>query len=237
MSAWKPKRFWKEAGVEKAKGGFAVTLDGRPVRTPAKALLVVPTRALAAAIAEEWNAQEDELRPETMPLTRTANSAIDKVSAQHGEVADLIAAYGETDLLCYRAEAPEALVHRQAAAWDPMLVWAETALGAHLAPVTGVIPAPQDTASLASLAERVRAFDAFRLAAFHDLVALSGSLVLGFAAAEALRPAEEIWEMSCLDELWQAEQWGEDEEAAAHSALKKKAFLDAARFFSLLACD
>lgn len=234
MSEWKPKRFWKEAAVAEAEGGYTVTLDGRAVRTPAKAPLLLPSRALAEAVAAEWDAQQDEVRPETMPFTRTANSAIDKVMVQHTEVADLLSAYGETDLLCYRAEGPDELVHRQQAAWDPLLDWAEEALGARLAPVTGVIPSPQEPAALAALAARVRGFDAFRLAAFHDLVSLSGSLVLAFAATEAIHNAETIWDLSRIDESWQAEQWGEDEEALEHTALKKQAFLDAMLFFSLL---
>lgn len=238
MSGWKPKRFWKEAHVTKAEGGgFTILLDERPVRTPAKAPLVLPSRALAEAVAAEWEAQAGAVRPETMPITRTANSAIDKVAVQHAEVAALLAAYGETDLLCYRAEAPEELVRRQCAAWDPLLDWAAAALQARLATVTGVIPAQQDDLALERLARRVRAFDSFHLAAFHDLVSLSGSLVLGFAATETVHDPETIWALSRIDESWQAEQWGEDEEAVEHTARKKQAFLDAMRFFSLLGCD
>jgi chaperone required for assembly of F1-ATPase len=235
MSDWKPKRFWKEAAVIAAEGGgYTVALDGRPVRTPAKAPLVLPTRALAEAMAAEWDAQEGAVRPETMPITRTANSAIDKVSVQLDEVAGLLAAYGETDLICYRAAAPEALVRRQQEAWDPMLDWAETALDARLKAVAGVIPVQQDSAALERLSARVRAFDPFQLAAFHDLVTLTGSLVLAFSAAETVHDPETIWALSQVDEAWQADQWGPDEEAAKHTALKKQAFIDATRFFSLL---
>lgn len=234
MSTWKPKRFWTETAVTETEGGYTIALDGRPVRTPAKAPLVLPTRALADAVAAEWAAQVDEVRPETMPLTRTANSAIDKVAAQHDEVASLVAAYGETDLLCYRAEAPRELVDRQAAAWDPILDWASDTLGARLVTVSGVIPTAQDHRALDRLAARVKDFDAFQLAAFHDLVSLTGSLVLALAATESVRDAEVIWEHSRIDESWQIERWGEDEEAAEHTALKKQAFLDALRFFSLL---
>lgn len=234
MSGWAPKRFWKEARAAEAGAGWTVTLDGRPVRTPAKAAFEVPTRALAEACAAEWAAQGEVVRPETMPLTRTANSAIDKVRVQHAEVAALVAAYGETDLLCYRAAGPEALVARQAAAWDPLLDWAAAALGARLTPVAGVMHQPQDPEALARLAAATVALDAFELAAFHDLVALSGSLVIGFAAATGARGAEELWADSRIDETWQAEQWGEDEEAAAHAVLKRQAFLDAAHFFLLL---
>lgn len=233
--AWKPKRFWTETRVEPAEGGYTVVLDTRPIRTPAKAPMVVPTRALAEAIAAEWAAQEEEVDPSTMPATRTANSAIDKLTVQFDEVANLLAAYGETDLLCYRAEAPEGLVQRQNEAWDPLLDWAAEALGARLTPVTGLIPTPQDTAALDRLAAHTRRFDPFALAAFHDLVTLTGSLVLALAVTEGRRDPEEIWHLSRIDETWQEEQWGVDAEAADHTALKKQAFLDAAHFFSLLA--
>lgn len=238
MSEWTAKRFWKETSVTEVEGGgFAIALDGRMVRTPAKAALTLPTRALAEAIAAEWQAQDEEIRPQTMPLTRTANSAIDKVRAQHDEVAGLLAAYGETDLLCYRAIAPEGLVERQAEAWDPMLDWAAEALDARLVSATGVIPAEQNRAVLERLARRVRGFDAFELAAFHDLVSLSGSLILAFAATETVYDPETIWDLSRVDESWQAEQWGKDEEATEHTALKKQAFLDAMLFFSCLAAS
>ncbi len=237
MSEWAVKRFWKHSGVAEAEGGWTVTLDDRPLRTPAKAALVVPTRAYADAIAAEWQDQAEEVQPETMPLTRSANAAIDKVATQFDEVAGLIAAYAETDHLCYRAEGPESLVRRQAEAWDPLLDWAAQTLGARLVPVTGIMPSPQDPQALARLAEATRAFDPFELAAFHDLVALSGSLVTGFAAARGAYPPGALWQASRIDEAWQAEQWGEDEEAAAQTAVKKQAFLDAAHIFSLLARD
>ncbi|GGD24648.1 ATP12 family chaperone protein [Sinisalibacter lacisalsi] len=235
--AWQPKRFWSEAAVKTAEGGFTVVLDDRPVRTPGKADLVMPTRALAEAVAAEWDAQEGLVKPQNMPLTRTVNSAIDKVSAQHAEIGAMIAAYGETDLLCYRAEAPEGLVDRQAKAWDPFLDWAAIQLGARLRATTGIVPVPQDAEAMTRLAAQTRDFDAFSLAGFHDLVALSGSLILGFATVHRLKDPEEIWEISRIDEAWQQAQWGEDEEAAEHTALKKQAFLDAARFFSLLERD
>ena len=237
MSDWAMKRFWKETGVAPGEGGWTVPLDGRPIRTPAKAPLALPTRAYAEACAAEWEAQQGEVRPETMPLTRSANAAIDKVAIQFDEVAGLIAAYGETDLLCYMAEGPDSLVARQAAAWDPLLDWAAETLGARLAPTAGIVHRPQDPDALARLAAATRAFDPFELAAFHDLVALSGSLVIGFAAARGAEPPETLWTLSRIDEDWQAEQWGEDEEAAAQAAHKKRAFLCAAHIFSLLARD
>ncbi|WP_096784599.1 ATP12 family chaperone protein [Rhodobacter sp. CZR27] len=233
MAGWALKRFWTEARVEERDGGFSVTLDGREVKTPGKRALVVPTRGLAEAIAEEWRAQDREVRPETMPFTRSANSALDKVAPQFDEVTGLLAAYGETDLICYRAVAPAALVARQKAGWDPLLDWASEALAAPLHATQGVVPEAQPADSLSRLSERVRGLSAFQIAAFHDLVAISGSLVLAFAVAEGRLSAEEAWTLSRIDETWQASQWGEDEEAAAAEALRKAAFLHAARFFAL----
>ena len=233
MSAWKAKRFWKEARAEACEGGFTVRLDGRPVKTPAKVPLVVPTVAMAEAIAAEWDAQQGEVKPDTMPVTRAANSAIDKIVPQRAAVVEIVAAYGGSDLLCYRAAGPEALVARQAEGWDPVLEWAEEALGVRLAVTTGVMHVAQDADGLARLAARVDAFDPFRLAAFHDLVAISGSLVLALAVTEGRLAAEEAWALSRIDEHWQVEQWGEDEEAAASEAARHEGFVAAARFFAL----
>ncbi len=233
MSDWKAKRFWKAANVVEEDAGFGVALDGRPVRTPAKQALRVPTHAMATAIAEEWDAQEGVINPETMPVTKTANAAIDKVMVQHAEVAEMLAAYGDSDLLCYRAESPDELVERQAALWDPMLAWGGEALGARLEPRVGVIHAPQNPAALEVLSVRTHTLDAFELAAFHDLVSLSGSLVLAFAAALDARPASALWDLSRLDEIWQEEQWGKDEEATRMAQIKGAAFLHAKRMFDL----
>lgn len=231
MSDWAPKRFWTETTVVEAGQGFSVTLDGRAVKTPAKAALDVPTRALAEAIAAEWDAQEEKVDPNTMPFTRSANAAIDKVRVQHGEVADMLAAYGDSDLLCYRADAPQALVARQAAAWDPVLDWAADTLEARLQPRSGVMHVPQEAAALENLRARTHRLNDFELAAFHDLVSLSGSLILAFAATHDLHPPLALWEMSRLDELWQEEQWGQDEDAQAMMLVKQAAFLHAKRFF------
>lgn len=233
MSEWKAKRFWKEASVIEAEGGFSVALDGRSVKTPAKNLLVVPTPAMAAAVAVEWDAQEKEINPATMPVTKTANAAIDKVAVQHGEVAELLAAYGDSDLLCYRAESPAELVSRQAEAWDPLLDWAADALGARLEPRLGIMHKPQDAGALRVLSDRVLTLGNFELAAFHDLVSLSGSLVLGFAATMNVRGVDDLWDLSRLDEIYQAEQWGRDDEAEALAALKKDSFAHAKRMFDL----
>ncbi|CUK15140.1 ATP12 chaperone protein [Ruegeria denitrificans] len=233
MSDWKPKRFWAECAVVDAEGGFTVELDGRRVKTPAKAALILPTRAMAAQVAAEWDAQEKEVDPTVMPFTRSANAAIDKVRHQHAEVADLLADYGDSDLLCYRAAHPQGLQERQAEQWNPALDWAAEVLCARLLPVVGVLHQPQPDAALTSLRQRVHGLSDFQLAAFHDLVSLSGSLVLGFAAAQNWREAEKIWEISRLDELWQIEQWGHDDEAFDVAETKKAAFLHAKKFFDL----
>ncbi|MCA0997820.1 ATP12 family chaperone protein [Alloyangia pacifica] len=233
MSEWAPRRFYKDATVEEAEGGFTVHLDGRPLRTPGKAALVVPSRAIAEAMAEEWRAQDEKIDPSTMPFTRTANSAIDKVATQHADVADMLAEYGDSDLLCYRADSPEMLVQRQQAQWDPLLNWAERELGARLETRQGLMHAPQPEPALRVLRERTHALSPFELAAFHDLVALTGSLVLGFAATGKAHDAEEIWALSRLDESFQAELWGEDEEATEAAEIKRDAFLHAHRFFAL----
>lgn len=233
MSEWAPKRFWKAAGVAAEGDGWAVQLDGRAVKTPAKAPLVVPTRALAERIAVEWDAQQERVDPVTMPFTRAANAAIDKVGKQFDEVAQMLADYGDSDLICYRAEGPEALVARQAAGWDPLLAWSEVALEAPLSAVSGVMHAAQPPASLRALGSRVFALTPFELTAFHDLVTISGSLVIALAAIEGHLPIEELWALSRVDELWQEELWGADEEAAERTEARRKAFMDAMEFFRL----
>ncbi len=231
MSEWSLKRFWNEVQIAREADGFAVRLDQRPVKTPAKATLVVPTRALAEAIAAEWDAQEEGVNPEAMPFTRSANAAIDKVSIQHAEVAEMIGDYADSDLLCYRAADPQGLVDRQALAWDPYLDWAATALDARLEPRTGLMHVPQSPQALARLKSLVHEMHPFALVAFHDLVSLTGSLVLGFAAARHHAEPDEIWQASRVDELWQAERWGDDTEAREISGLKQRAFLHAMAFW------
>ena len=233
MSDWKPKRFWKEATAGPCDGGFTVLLDGRGVKTPAKADLTVPTMSLATAIAQEWDAQDDVLDPGTMPVTRGANAAIDKVRTQRAEVIALLAEYGDSDLLCYRAAGPEELIEKQAAGWDPMLDWAATTLDARLLVGQGVMHVEQDPQVLDRLKSQVGAFDDFALAAAHDLISLSGSLVLALAVTRAAVPVDEAWDLSRIDEHWQIAQWGVDDEAAAADAVKRTAFLDAARFYQL----
>lgn len=234
MSGWKARRFWKDASAVAEGDGWGVRLDSRPLRTPAKAPLVLPSVALAEAVAAEWQAQEAEVRPATMPLTRMANSAIDKVVPQRALVVAEIARFGASDLLCYRAEGPSELVARQAAVWDRLIDWAAQDLGAPLRVTAGIVPVDQPAASVERLADLVADHDPFALVGLHDLVAISGSLVIGLAVARGTLDAAEGFTAARIDEDWQVEQWGEDDEAAAACADKRAAFHDAARFLGLL---
>ncbi len=229
------KRFWTEAAVDPTDRGYGILLDGRPVRTPAKARLLVPTVALAEMIAAEWRDQQGDVKPDTMPATRMANAALDLVAVQFDAVADMLAEYGGTDLICYRADTPQELVARQAAVWDPLIDWSKQALGAPLVVTTGVLPVDQPQASLERLSKAVCGHDFFALAALHDLVALSGSLVIGLATAANHLSVNLAWTSSRVDESWQIEQWGTDEDAAATIAIKERDFRFAHRF--LLSLD
>lgn len=235
MSEWKQRRFWKEASAAATDddAGWTVLLDGRPVRTPAKARLLLPTEALAQELATEWAAQGETVDPGAMPFTRMANSAIDKVTVQYDAVTEMIAEYGGSDMLCYRADGPETLVQRQAEGWDPLLDWAASGLGAPLVMTSGIMHVTQPAKSQARLLAHVRALTPFQVAAVHDLVALSGSLVIGLAVLHDVLDTEELWSRSRIDETFQQEQWGVDEEAAEVAALKRGDFLHAARFLSL----
>ena len=233
MSDWKLKRFWDKAGVEEIDDGFAVLLDGRSVRTPAKAVLKVPTRALADAIAAEWDAQDGEVDPTSMPVTRGANAAIDKIGANRKAVVEMLAEYGDSDLVCYRADGPKELVRRQSELWDPIVDWVGSKFGVRLAIAEGVMHVPQSPETLSALSAEMEDMSDFALAGFHDLVAISGSLVLALAVHHGQITPESAWDLSRVDESWQVEQWGEDDEATAAESVKRDAFLDAARFLAM----
>ena len=225
------KRFYKAASVGE---GNAVLLDGRPVRTPGRAPLAVPTASLAAAIADEWNEQSETIDPRAMPLTGLANAAIDRVAPAKDAFAPGLAVLGESDLLCYRAEGPAPLVARQADAWDPLLAWAASRYGVAFAVTSGIVHKPQPPGTVARLAAAVDARDPFELAGLSPLVTVSGSLVIALALAEGAIGLAAAWAAASLDELWQAEQWGEDAEAAKALAGRRTDFAAAARFLSLL---
>lgn len=234
MTGWVAKRFWKSAEVVAEQGGFAVVLDGRAIRTPGKSPLVMPTRALALAVADEWQRQEERIDPRTMPMTRYFNTAIDRVQADFPAVAEIVAAYGETDLLCYRAESPAELIERQSAAWDPLLDWAHTRYGVRLEVTRGVLPVDQSATDLERLRSVVESLSHHELTSLHELVSLTGSLVLGLAVLEGERTADEAWTSSRIDEEWQIEQWGRDEEAERQASFRRDALLEAARFLQLV---
>lgn len=233
MSSWTAKRFWNQALAEACDGGFTVTLDGRAVKTPAKRALILPTMAMAQAVAAEWDAQTGRVKPEAMPATRAANSAIDNVALNFAEVAADLARYGETDLLCYRATGPQELIDRQSDAWDPLLAWSASALRAPLIATAGVMHIPQSDTSIAKLTAQIHGFTPFQLAAVHDLIAISGSLVLALAVTRGRLSVDEAWRLSRIDETWQAELWGVDEDAQVLESLKRQALAEAARFFIL----
>lgn len=228
------KRFWKTAAVREAEGGWTVALDAKPIRTPAKNPLVVPSRALAEAIAAEWNGQGEEISPASMPLMRLASTAIDLVSKRHEVVAAEVAKYAETDLVCYRAERPPQLAHRQQAGWGPLLDWAMLRYDAPLSVTSGVIPAAQNPASLKSFHGVVASYSPLELTALHAITTACGSIVLGLALVEDRIDAEEAYALSQLDETFQIEQWGEDAEAARRRASLREDILNAALFLRLL---
>lgn len=233
MSEWKARRFWKASQVRPAGEGFEVALDDRPLRTPGKLPLLLPTEGLAQAVAAEWDAQADVIDPNTMPLTRAANSAVEKVAPQFAGVAGMLAEYGGTDLLSYRADHPAELARRQAEAWDPLVDWAATELRAPLRITHGVIPVEQDAQSLARLHRHLLDLDVFGLTALHDLVTLPGSLVLGLAVIRGRIDAETAFRISRIDEDFQAERWGRDEEAQDAAESRRAAMLIAERLWHL----
>ncbi len=228
-----PKRFYKSVAVEAAPGGFRVLLDGRGIKTPAKREFVVPVEPLAEAIAAEWQAQGERIDPATMPLTKLANSAIDAVSSRMQEVADDIAAFSASDLLCYRAEAPEALVRRQAGAWDPVLAWAKRDLGADFRLRQGLMPIDQPPQALDAIRQALTGLDPLSLSALHVLTTISGSALLALAHYRGLLSVDEAWSAATVDETWQKEQWGLDAEAEAHAAARLAEFAAASRCLRL----
>ncbi|MFQ5535125.1 MAG: ATP12 family chaperone protein [Sphingomonadales bacterium] len=227
------KRFYKRADYRAEDEGFAITLDDRRVRTPAKAFLDVPFEALARAIAGEWAAQGEEIAPDAMPLTRLANTAIDRVVGRKSEVVDEITRFAETDLLCCRADGPDSLVARQNESWQPLIEWANERHGARLAVTSGVLPVTQDDTAVAALRAAVDAFCPFAVTGLHGVITATGSVVVGLAVAEHRLSPDQAWSVSQIDEDFQAEKWGEDEEAMEAQARKRTEMMDAVRFLRL----
>jgi chaperone required for assembly of F1-ATPase len=228
------KRFWKDVAVEAEGDGWAIRLDGRPVKTPARADLRVPTIALAEAIADEWRGVEDKIDPRAMPLTGLANAAIDRVGPDRQAFADGLARYAEADLACYRAEGPRELASRQERQWDALLGWARRRYDVDFATTCGLMHVAQPSATLEQLRHAVAALDAFRLAGLSPLVTIGGSLVAALAVEERAITPDEAWAAVSIDEQWQLEQWGADPEAEAALENRRRDFFAAARFVQLL---
>lgn len=228
------KRFWKTAAIEPEGDHFAIRLDGRPVKTPRRNQLALPTAQLADAVAAEWNVVGETLDPRSMPLTGLANAAIDIVEPEKQAFAAGLAAYGESDLLCYRAESPDSLVARQAEAWNPVLDWAQGRYDVHFEVTGGVIHRPQPSATIARLGEAIAARSSFELAALSPVVTIGGSLILALALVEHAFDPEVIWDAMWIDELWQEEQWGADSLAAKAREARRAGYEASVRFLSLL---
>lgn len=227
------KRFYDAVEVAEGSGGFAVALDGKTVNTPGRAKLGLPNAALAEAVAAEWRAQGEKVDPHTMRLTRLANTAIDRVAGRREPVISEITGFAANDLLCYRAAAPPELVARQSAAWQPVLDWAERRHGVRLMVTTGMSPVDQPDESLHGVTAAVARFDDFALAALHSATAASGSALIGLALADGEIDAEAAWACTDLDDAWQAERWGADDEADRRRRALRADLLAASRFLAL----
>ncbi len=227
------KRFYKQASVAETEDGFAIHLDGRPVKTPAGRKLAVPFAALAEAMVAEWQEQGEEIKPKSMPMTQLASTALDRIGPERATILEQLTRFADTDLLCYRADFPHHLVERQMAHWQPLLDWAADHLQARLAVTVGVLAVPQPAAALAALAARLETYDVWRLCTAQAACAAAGSLVLALALAEGRIDGEQTYQLSQLDETFQIEQWGEDAEATARRDALRRDILAAERLLAL----
>jgi len=228
------KRFYTHVAVTDSAGGFGLALDGKALRTPAKRALALPTRALAEALAAEWAAQGEIIRPDTMRLMALASTAIDLVADRPAAIAAEAASYAGTDLLCYRAERPDSLVRRERALWQPLLDWASARFDAPLRATAGIVPIEQPADSLKALRAVLNELDAFTLAAIADLTAASGSLILALALWDGRLDAAGVYDAAVLDEGFQNERWGEDAEAMVRRRRLDADIQAGARFLALL---
>ncbi len=229
------KRFYRQAdAVALDPGGYGVALDGRRVRTPAGRPLALPSRALAAAVADEWAGQAEEVEPRTMAMMTLSATALDRVAPRAGEIAAEIARYGETDLLCYRDTAGSELARRQNAAWQPVLDWLAEAHGVRLKPVAGVMPATQDGHALEALRSAMDVHEPFRLTALYTAAAATGSAALGMALMGGRLNACQTWRCARIDDEWQAERWGEEEDARKRGAALRDELAAVERFAALI---
>jgi chaperone required for assembly of F1-ATPase len=228
------RRFWTEVRVEPVGDAFIILLDERSVKTPLKADLILPNIAVADAVAVEWRNVSEKIDPAAMPMTGFANAAIDRVGPERITFVDAISGYGETDCFCYRADGQDALLARQQVLWDPWLDWARKRYGVEFTLVEGIMHKAQPAETLATLKAQVAARNDFELAAMAKLTHLSGSLVAVLALLERAGEPQSMWDMLCLDEDWQAEQWGADDFAVKNRRDREREFLDAARFLGLV---
>ena len=234
--AWALKlsgRFYGTVAVVETDGGFEVVLDERPVRTPLKNPLVLATRPLCEAVAAEWDAQDEHVDPGAMPLTRLANTALDRVAPQPDAVIGQVVAYAGNDLLCYRAEGPDSLILRQVRHWDPILAWAESRIGEKFVLAEGVMHHDQPAGTLAAFDRLMRGHDAFTLTAIHNAATLTGSALIAAALAANAFSADAGWAAAHADEDWQIGQWGRDEEAEARRRRRRVEFDAVIRFMTL----
>jgi len=227
------KRFYASAGVDEAEDGYSVTLDGKPIRTPSGRQVNAPARSIAQTIAGEWNAQGEIIDPLTMPTTRLANSVIEGVIDRVDAVADDVAKYLGSDLLFYRAGHPEALVAREARHWDPVLFWAADALGAHFILAEGIVHVRQPEQAIAA-ACRTLPQDPWSIAALHVITTSTGSALLALALFHGVIDEEQAWAAAHVDEDWNTEKWGVDEEAASRRAARLADFKAAAGILKAL---
>jgi chaperone required for assembly of F1-ATPase len=228
------KRFYGKADVAEADGGFTVALDGKPIKTPSGRVVAVPKRAIAEAMVAEWEAQKETIDPLTMPMTRFANSVVDAVFDRVGIVRDDIAKYFNSDLLFYRAGYPAGLVEREAAHWDPVLFWAADQLGAHFILGEGIMHVSQPEAAVTAAREALPQ-DPWSVAALHVVTTLTGSALLALALHRGVRDADQVWTAAHVDEDWNAEKWGVDEEVVARKAARQVDFEAAVAILKALA--
>jgi len=221
------KRFYAKAGAIEGEDGFAITLDDRPIRTPSGRQVVVPVREIADAVVAEWEAQQEFIEPLTMPLTRFANSVVDAVVDRVEAVTDDVAKYFQSDLLFYRAGHPEALVAREAAHWDPVVFWAADTLGAHFILAEGIVHVRQPDSAIAA-ARAALPEDPWSIAALHVITTLTGSALLALALKQRVVDPDQVWAAAHVDEDWNSEKWGVDEEVAARRAARLVDFRAAA---------
>ena len=225
-----PKRFYKLVVVTEKLG---IALDGKNVKTPLKAPLVLPNRPLADAVAAEWEAQKEFINPHAMPLTKLANTAIDRAVAEKSNIIAEILAFAGSDMVCYRASSPETLVTRQSTHWDPIIAWAKSALKADFETASTITHRPQSAAALQASENHIAALDPFSFVVVHNLTTLTGSALLGLMLAAGAISGDTAWRAANVDEDWQIETWGEDAEAMTRRKVRLNEFSACVNFVNL----